>query len=130
MAKNASGAVRIGPAAATQEIAVKNVDNVTLTVTLYDNGKSPFDPPELSSYSLAANATVPDPGDPNAPPIELVSVQPNPPKYMVNLTIADAAGQTTYFPPQGDSGDVDVTGLATLEVKKAFKVDAVTRKPI
>ena len=75
MAKNASGAMRLGPTDVTQEIVVKNVDNVVLTVTMYDNGKSPLDPPELSSYTLAANATVPDPGDPNAPPIELVSVQ-------------------------------------------------------
>jgi hypothetical protein len=91
----------------TQMLQVKNVDTVVLAVTVRDEGKSVLDPPELNGEPVDPSKTTPDPA------MELEPYLKDTSKYVIELTVTDELGTTTYFGPR----NYDVTGTKVLEIK-------------
>ena len=93
---------------ATQKFQVRNVDNkMTLAVTVRDQGKSVLNPPELNGVSAVYKVNIPD------PELMLAPWLSNPTKYVIELTITNELGTTTYFGPR----NYNVTGMVVLDIK-------------
>lgn len=93
---------------ATQKFQVKNVDDgMVLSVTVRDQGRSVLSPPALNGEPVDYNMIAP------VVPIELEPYLADTTKYVIELTLTDELGGTTYFGPR----NYDVTSTHVLEIR-------------